>query len=53
MIIGALASSGGGLAAGTLGAWTNQWAVSTPPVLRTGVGMWGSLDVWGGSVVGT
>lgn len=53
MIIGALASSGGGLAAGTLGAWTSQWGMSTPPVFRPGVGLWGSVDVWGGSLVGT
>ena len=52
MIIGALASAGGGLSAGTLGTWTNQWNFSTPPVLRAGVGLWGSLDVWGGSLVG-
>lgn len=51
MIIGALASAGGGLSAGTLGTWTNQWNFSTPPVLRAGVGLWGSLDVWGGSLV--
>ncbi|KAF5354313.1 hypothetical protein D9756_007202 [Leucocoprinus leucothites] len=51
MIIGALASSGGGFLAGTLGAWTSQWSFSTPPLFRAGVGMWGSLDVWGGSFV--
>ena len=52
MIIGALASAGGGMTAGTLGTWKNQWGFSTPPVLRAGVGIWGSLDVWGGSLVG-
>ncbi|KAF9451569.1 hypothetical protein P691DRAFT_662872 [Macrolepiota fuliginosa MF-IS2] len=52
MILGALASSGGGLAAGTLGAWTSQWGMSTPPVFRAGVGLWGSLDVWGGAYIG-
>ncbi|KAJ3571724.1 hypothetical protein NP233_g3566 [Leucocoprinus birnbaumii] len=51
MIVGALASAGGGLAASTLGAWSSQWSFSTPPVLRLGVGMWGSLDVWGGALV--
>jgi hypothetical protein len=53
MIIGGLASAGGGLSAGTLGTWTAQWGMSTPPVFRAGVGLWGSLDVWGGSLVGT
>lgn len=52
MIVGALVSSGGGLVAGTLGAWTNQWSMSTPPVLRPGAGTWGTLDVWGGAVTG-
>lgn len=52
MIIGALASAGGGTIAGTLGTWKSQWGFSTPPVLRAGVGLWGSLDVWGGSLVG-
>jgi len=52
MIIGALASAGGGMTAGTLGTWKSQWGFNTPPVLRAGVGIWGSLDVWGGSLVG-
>ena len=52
MIVGALASAGGGMTAGTLGTWKSQWGFSTPPVLRAGVGLWGSLDLWGGSLVG-
>ncbi|KXN86971.1 hypothetical protein AN958_09426 [Leucoagaricus sp. SymC.cos] len=51
MIIGALASSGGGMAAGTLSAWTSHWGMSTPPVFRAGAGLWGTLDVWGGALV--
>jgi hypothetical protein len=52
MIIGALSSAGGGTAAATLATWTSQWSMSTPPIFRAGVGLWGSMDVWGGSIVG-
>ncbi|PFH47578.1 hypothetical protein AMATHDRAFT_151781 [Amanita thiersii Skay4041] len=51
LIIGAVASAGGGLAAATLSTWNQEWSFSTPPVLRRGVGLWGSVDVWGGALV--
>jgi hypothetical protein len=51
-ILGAAASSGGGLLAGTLNVWTPNWHFSTPPPLRTGVwGLWSTLDIWAGGVV--
>jgi hypothetical protein len=52
LIIGAIASAGGGLSAGTLNAWSANWAFSTPPILRAGAGWTGTLDVWGGAFVG-
>lgn len=51
MIIGALASSGGGLTAATLSTWTPSWSFSTPPLFRAGTGLWGSVDFWGGALV--
>ncbi|KAG6856858.1 hypothetical protein H0H87_012675 [Tephrocybe sp. NHM501043] len=54
LIIGALASAGGGLTASTLSTWSPTWSFSTPPVLRaptlTAL-IWGSMDVWGGALV--
>ncbi|KAF7315361.1 hypothetical protein MIND_00050700 [Mycena indigotica] len=51
-ILGAAASSGGGLLGGTLGVWTSNWQVSTPPPLRIGVwGVWSTLDIWAGGVI--
>lgn len=48
-ILGALASSSGGIAMGTFGLASGQWAMSTPPVLSSG--LWGgSVDVWGGAL---
>lgn len=51
LILGAVASCGGGASAATLGTWTPNWAFSTPVVLRGG-GLMGTLDVWGGCLVG-
>jgi hypothetical protein len=51
LIIGALASSGGGITASTLSTWSPLWVFSTPPILRAGTGIWGSVDFWGGSLV--
>jgi len=51
LILGAIASAGGGLSAATLSTWTNDWTFGTPPVLRRGAGLWGTLDVWGGALV--
>ncbi|KAJ7462197.1 hypothetical protein B0H11DRAFT_2175339 [Mycena galericulata] len=51
-ILGAAASSGGGLLGGTLSLWTPNWQFSTPPPLRTGVwGLWSTLDIWAGGIV--
>lgn len=52
LIIGGIVSSGGGLTVATLSAWTPNWTLSTPPVLRAGAGWVGTLDVWGGALVG-
>ncbi|KAF9465960.1 hypothetical protein BDZ94DRAFT_1306685 [Collybia nuda] len=49
LIIGALASSGGGITASTLSTWSPSWTFSTPPILSAGV--WGSVDFWGGALV--
>ena len=52
MLVGVIVSSGGGFLVSTLGAWNADWTLSTPPVLRAGVGWLGSLDLWGGALVG-
>lgn len=52
LILGALASAGGGLSAATLSTWTPNWSFRTPPVLQRGAGAFGTLDVWGGALVG-
>ncbi|ESK91911.1 hypothetical protein Moror_10467 [Moniliophthora roreri MCA 2997] len=51
LIIGAVASAGGGVSASTLSLWTSHWAFSTPVFLRPAVGWLGTLDLWGGSIV--
>ncbi|KAG5650784.1 hypothetical protein H0H81_011067 [Sphagnurus paluster] len=54
LIIGALASAGGGLSASTLSTWAPTWSFSTPPVLRASTlsaFLWGSMDIWGGALV--
>jgi hypothetical protein len=51
MIIGALASSGGGITAATLSTWSPSWSFSTPSLFRAGTGLWGSVDFWGGALV--
>ncbi|PPQ97922.1 hypothetical protein CVT26_002984 [Gymnopilus dilepis] len=51
LILGAIASAGGGLAAATFNLWTPNWTFSTPPPLRAGAGWAGTLDVWGGALV--
>jgi hypothetical protein len=52
MLVGVIVSAGGGFVASTLSAWNADWTFSTPPVLRAGVGWLGSLDIWGGAMVG-
>lgn len=53
MLIGAIVSSGGGVIVGTISGTTANWTFSTPPFLRSGAGWDGTLDVWGGALVGT
>ncbi|KAG6894904.1 hypothetical protein C0992_004042, partial [Termitomyces sp. T32_za158] len=50
LLIGALASAGGGLTASTLSTWSPSWALATPPVLRAPT-VWNTMDVWGGALV--
>ncbi|KAF8632670.1 hypothetical protein AX17_004802 [Amanita inopinata Kibby_2008] len=51
LLLGAIASAGGGLSAATLSTWTPDWSFSTPPIFRSGSGIWQTVDVWGGAVV--
>ncbi|KAK7040728.1 hypothetical protein VNI00_009634 [Paramarasmius palmivorus] len=51
LILGAVASAGGGVSAATLSVWTSHWAFSTPVFLRPAAGWLGTLDLWGGSIV--
>ncbi|KAG6894319.1 hypothetical protein C0993_011811, partial [Termitomyces sp. T159_Od127] len=50
LLIGALASAGGGLTASTLSTWSPSWVLSTPPVLRAPT-VWNTMDMWGGALV--
>jgi hypothetical protein len=51
LIIGAVASAGGGVTAATFDVWTPEWSFGTPVILKSN---WvGSVDVWGGAVTGT
>ena len=52
IIIGAIAASGGGVLAGTLKTWTNDWSFGTFSIFKVGVGMLGSTDVWSGGLAG-
>lgn len=49
-ILGAVASSGGGVTAATLGVFGPDWSFTTPVFLRSSV--LGTVDVWGGSFAG-
>ena len=50
LLIGAVASAGGGVTAATFGVWTPEWNFGTPVVLKSG---WvESVDVWGGIIAG-
>ena len=50
LLIGAVASAGGGITAATFDVWTPDWKFGTPAVLKSS---WvGSTDVWGGAVTG-
>lgn len=48
LLVGAIASAGGGTAAATLGVWDSEWTFRTPPFLRGGV--MDTLDIWSGSL---
>ncbi|TFK60858.1 hypothetical protein BDN72DRAFT_965489 [Pluteus cervinus] len=50
LILGAIASGGGGTTAATINAWNPQWSFNTPVFLRDGVGWLGTLDLWGGAL---
>lgn len=51
LILGAIASAGGGISVGTINGFSSSWAFATPPFLRLGAGWAGTLDVWGGALV--
>jgi hypothetical protein len=48
LLVGAVASSGGGATAATFGVWNSEWAFRTPPILRGGIA--DTLDIWSGSL---
>lgn len=52
ILIGAIAASGGGVLAGTMKTWTNDWSFGTFSIFKVGVGMLGSTDVWSGGLAG-
>ncbi|KAF9530699.1 hypothetical protein CPB83DRAFT_154790 [Crepidotus variabilis] len=52
LITGAIASAAGGVSVGTIGGFTSNWTFGTPPFLRAGAGWAGTLDLWGGALVG-
>ncbi|EGN97159.1 hypothetical protein SERLA73DRAFT_74862 [Serpula lacrymans var. lacrymans S7.3] len=48
LIIGAIASAGGGVTAATFGVWTSEWRLSTPIFLKGSI--LSTADIWGGSI---
>lgn len=48
LLVGGIASAGGGVTAATLGVWSAEWSFRAPPFLRGGVV--DTLDIWSGSV---
>ncbi|KAF7984301.1 hypothetical protein HWV62_15271 [Athelia sp. TMB] len=50
LFLGAIASSGGGTLASALSVWEPEWRLRSPGWMRAGVGLRGSVDVWGGAV---
>lgn len=48
LLLGAVASAGGGVAAGTLGVWEHDWRFRRPTFLNGGI--IATLDLWGGSL---
>ncbi|KAF8326868.1 uncharacterized protein EI90DRAFT_3069359 [Cantharellus anzutake] len=54
LLLGAVASAGGGVLAGTLNVFSAHWSFTTPPFLRSNTpsgSFLGTLDIWSGSVV--
>jgi len=54
LLLGAIASAGGGVLAGTLNVFSPNWSFSTPPFLLSntpGGFLLGTLDLWSGSIV--
>ena len=49
LLIGAVASAGGGVTASTLNLWSPSWALSTPPFLNNPT-LLSTLDIWSGSL---
>ncbi|KAF8310613.1 uncharacterized protein EI90DRAFT_3100093 [Cantharellus anzutake] len=53
LLLGAVASAGGGVLAGTLNVFSAHWSFTTPPFLRSNTpsgSFLGTLDIWSGSV---
>lgn len=48
LLMGAVASAGGGVTATTLGVWNSEWSLRVPPFLRGG--FIDTLDIWSGSL---
>ncbi|THU98641.1 hypothetical protein K435DRAFT_777403 [Dendrothele bispora CBS 962.96] len=51
LILGAVASAGGSVTASTFSTFTPNWSFSTPVFLRPGVGLLGTMDIWGGALI--
>ncbi|KAK7454098.1 hypothetical protein VKT23_011610 [Stygiomarasmius scandens] len=51
LLLGAVASAGGGVTAVTFSTFSPNWSFSTPVFLRPGVGLLGTMDIWGGALV--
>lgn len=54
LLLGGIACSGGGIIAGTLGLWDNDWTLQTPPILKSGDGSFyliKTLDFWSGALI--
>lgn len=49
LLIGAVASAGGGVSASTIGVWNAEWNFRVPPFLRGG--FIDTLDIWSGSLI--
>lgn len=50
LIVGAIAPVGGATAAGMLNVWDADWHLSTPSFLKSGNGVFSTLDIWSGAM---